>query len=764
MPSRWARSIPASAAGVLKIAMTMGMTDFLKDLNTRQREAVTATEGRIRVVAGAGTGKTKALTCRYAYLVNVLGIDPANILCLTFTNKAAAEMRRRISAMVMSGDYNDFVCTIDGFCVKLLRRDIYRVGFPKNFRILDEEDSKDVAKACMDTLGIKRTEKTVKDFLKTIHETKALNDYIDTYMLPTSDRSEGMLSSPVGCYMSAQLKDYALDFDDIENFAKYLLDNFPEVRAYWQEQLNYIMVDEAQDCNSDNWEIIEKLAAKHHNLFIVGDPDQCIYEWRGAKPDRFVNFAADKNIVLDENYRSTPNVLDVANSIISKNFNRIPKELFTRKPEGVKVLHFHAKTEKEEARWIVDKIRELSAKGADFSDFAVLYRSSYLSHPIEQEFISAEIPYVVWGGIRFFERKEVKNAIAYLKVIADSSDEISLRRVLNVPSRGLGKQFLSRLEDLSHTSGKSMYDCLSAPEIAKSKGAAEFAGIISRGKELSKELGVSDLMDRVLDMSGLKKLYREDQDEDRLENIDELVRSMRFYEESHKGIEVSLSDYLQDIALYTNADCKKDSNVVRLLTIHQSKGLEFPYVFIIGLSEGIFPSMRTIRDYKKRGEEEERRLMYVAVTRAERVAFLTESEGYNQSTHMNKYPSRFISEIPRQMFVTEGHVGQELWERSRNMRHVIDEERFNEKYTRSGNGLNGKEAGTAAGSGPSDSFADERAQYESQFRIGDKVVHPSFGKGEIIATSKDMSAFTVRFESGAERRIRESFLKPEDLP
>ena len=266
--------------------------EFLNDLNTRQREAVTSTEGRIRVIAGAGTGKTKALTYRYAYIVNELGIDPANILCLTFTNKAAQEMSNRIASFVHSGDYNDFVCTIDGFCVKMLRRDIYRLGFPKDFRILDEEDSKAVAKACMDELGIKRTEKTVKDFLAGISTAKVLNDYIDTYMLPGScppaaaagagaadNAASPAAPTPASCmaaYTRRQMKDYALDFDDIENFAIYLLENFPEVKDYWQGQLNYIMVDEAQDCNADNWEIIEKLAARHHNLFVVGDPDQCI--------------------------------------------------------------------------------------------------------------------------------------------------------------------------------------------------------------------------------------------------------------------------------------------------------------------------------------------------------------------------------------------------------------------------------------------------------------------------------------------------------
>ncbi|MBR2225393.1 MAG: ATP-dependent helicase, partial [Bacteroidales bacterium] len=292
------------------------MTDIFEGLNSRQKEAVTATEGRIRVVAGAGTGKTKALTHRYAYLVNVLGIDPANILCLTFTNKAAAEMRARIAGMVHSGDYNDFVCTIHGFCVKFLRKEIYRIGFPKGFTVLDEEDRKAIAKQTMDEMGLKRTEKTVKQFLDAVSIDKALNGYIPAYMLPGAKITDEMRKgSRLAGYVSRQLKHYALDFDDLINVTKYILDRFQDACEWWQNELNYIMVDEAQDCNLDDWDLVERLALKHRNLFIVGDPDQAIYEWRGARPDLFVQFAADKTVILDENYRSTPKILDVANCV-----------------------------------------------------------------------------------------------------------------------------------------------------------------------------------------------------------------------------------------------------------------------------------------------------------------------------------------------------------------------------------------------------------------------------------------------------------------
>ena len=726
--------------------MTMNWAP-LNDLNSRQAEAVTSTEGRIRVIAGAGTGKTKALTYRYAYLVNVLGIDPANILCLTFTNKAAAEMRQRIATMVHSGDYNDFVCTIDGFCVKFLRKEIHRLGFPKTFSILDEEDCKSLAKQAMDELGLKRTEKTVKEFLGQIAVDKALNDYITTFMLPQAKWTDNMLKSSLGNYIHRQVKEYALDFDDLENFTNYILDRFKDAREYWQNQLNYIMVDEAQDCNLDNWQIIEKLAAGHRNLFVVGDPDQAIYEWRGAKPQRFVQFASDKDVVLDENYRSTPKILNVANSVISYNKNRIPKDLFTRQPEGRAVIHFHAKTESEEMEWVATQIKILLDAGARLGDFAILYRSSWQSRAIEEALMKARIQYAIWGGTRFFERKEIKDCLAYLKLINDKNDDLSFERIANVPSRKLGDKFMTELKQRAKDGDASLFRALEKntdSAALRKPGALEFLGLMNDCTQFASNSLVSDLLDRVLDKSGLKKMYREDQDEDRLENIDQLLQSVKFYESTHEAEENRLSEYLQDIALYTNQDYRKDTPTVKMMTIHQAKGLEFPFVFIIGLSEGIFPNMRTIREYKKNGEEEERRLMYVAITRAQKALFLTESEGFNVSTKMNKYPSRFLTEIKREMFVTEGFMPEDLWKGTRNMMHVLDEETYNP--------------------GEGDDFASERTEYDSPFEVGDVVVHNIFGVGTVVGVNKENTTFEVRFKDGDTRHLRADFLRLQDLP
>ena len=725
------------------------MEDIFEGLNSRQKEAVTSTEGRIRVVAGAGTGKTKALTHRYAYIVNVLGIDPANILCLTFTNKAAAEMRSRIAGMVHSGDYNDFVCTIHGFCVKFLRKEIYRLGFPKSFTVLDEEDCKAIAKEAMDEMGLKRTEKTVKMFLDEIGASKALQGYIGTYMLPGAKISDNQRkTSKMAAYVSRQMKNYALDFDDLLNLTRYILDRFPEALAWWQEALNYIMVDEAQDCNTDDWDLIERLAGGHRNLFIVGDPDQAIYEWRGARPDLFVNFGSDKDIILDENYRSTPKILDVANCVISNNRNRIPKDLFTRKEEGKPVIHFHGKSETEETEWIISQIRTLRERGVKLNDIAILYRSTYLSRALEQALLNAKIDYTIWGGTRFFERREIKDALSYLRLINNQDDDISFRRIINVPSRKIGRKFMDSLEAAAERDGISLYSALQIHISEFDKpGARAFIDVIEDGKQFALGGSISDLLNRVLEGSGLKKAIREDQDEERLENLDELLSSIKFYERSRSEEEVTLSDYLQDIALYTNDDHRKEAPTLKMMTIHQAKGLEFPFVFITGLSEGIFPNLRTIREWKKNGEEEERRLMYVAITRAEKALFLTESEGYNLSTKMNKYPSRFLAEIKREMVVTEGVIPEELWRGTKNLIHVIDEETDPHRPISF-----------------DDDFEEERAAYESPFHIGDTVLHPVFGEGVILSASKDYASFTIEFSSGATRTVRAPYLKLQDLP
>lgn len=776
--------------------------EYYNSLNSRQREAVEATEGRIRVVAGAGSGKTKALTCRYAYLVNVLGVDPANILCLTFTNKAAQEMRQRISKLVASGDYNDFVCTIHGFCVKFLRQEIHRLGYPKSFTILDEEDQKQLAKQVMEELGLNRTVETVGQFLdaagnRKIAEFLQQPNYIDRMMLTdglseTHDKAVDVNTDDENSntekaqdmafvrYLQLQKKTLALDFQDLIFFTIHILKRFPEVCEHWQNEMEYIMLDEAQDCNKSDWTIVETLQGIHHNLFIVGDPDQAIYEWRGAKPKMFIDFKADRTIVLDQNYRSTTPILSVANSVISRNKNRLPKNLFTTRNGGTQVTHFHGRSDEEESKWIAKKIQSL-VDASKYSDFAILYRASYLSRGIEQALVNAGIDYVIWGGVRFFDRAEIKDALSYLRLISQG-DDLSFLRVCNTPSRKVGKVYLSKLKSFADQDNTTLYEALkrhiSARDLYK-ESMVHFIDLIEECRQFVEERlklpvfldehgavistqrrdhVISDVMDMVLDKSGYKQLLREDDDTDRLENLTELLQSIKTYEEAHLQDEVlSIDQYLQDIALYTNMDMdpspaiastntvdgknlqnskdEKKKDKVRLMTIHQAKGLEFPYVFVTGLSEGIFPSMKTLRERKGDGEEEERRLMYVAVTRAEKELFLTESEGFNAASRLSKYPSRFLREIQRSLFVTEGDMDELLWQESGKMVQYL---------------------GLDFSSNP-DAPVSPATVTQDFWSEGTLVRHEVLGEGTIVSYNEARGSYSVAFGNGT-RNIRASFL------
>ena len=663
----------------------------LRGLNERQLEAVKATEGKVRIIAGAGSGKTRVLAYRYAFLVDELGIDPGNILCLTFTNKAAQEMRNRINRLIGADHASDFICTIHSFCVKFLREEIFRLGYPKTFQILDEEDMKAIAKEAHEENGLDRKESTVERFLKNFYKIKSYSggSYIPGFLLP--DAKEDIDPATMqyirnNCQektyelfkstLLRQRKYLSLDFEDLISFTIYILNNFPDVRTKWQKKMNYVMVDEVQDCNNRDWEIYETLSALHGNLFLVGDPDQTIYEWRGAHLEKFVEFKPQTDIIMAQNYRSTSTILDAANSIIENNDLRIPKDLFTQNDTGETITHFHGKDERHESDWISRQILTMKRRGSEFSDFAVLVRSAYLTRSIEQSFMRNKIDYVIWGGVRFFERKEIKDALSYLRLIA-FDDDMSFKRIANVPSRKLGSKSIEIVMLTAEEHGCSLMEALrhlSGTKPFTKDAVHKFIELIDTARTLSKDMSISNLLEYVLANSGLNELYRTDEEEERLENLNELVQSIKTYEHDHKEDEISLETYLQDIALYTNLDNDRSKNHVKVMTIHQSKGLEFPYVFISGLSDGIMPNKRSVRERKKKAMEEERRLMYVAVTRAEKRLFLTESEGYSAQGGFEKVPSRFLREIKENLMVTEGHMDEELWNRAAAFSRSMDAE------------------------------------------------------------------------------------------
>ena len=698
--------------------------DYLEKLNEQQQKAVLAIDGKIKVVAGAGSGKTRVIAHRYAYLVNEIGIDPANILCMTFTNKAAQEMKSRIGQFVHRGNINDFVCTIHGFCVKFLRREIYRIGYPKTFSIIDEEDCKELAKIVLNEYGLDRQKSTIKNFLSDVRQWKKGGGYIGKYLLAETTLTPEDIT-PFVRYILLQQKSYGLDFSDIINMTIYILQEYEDARKYWQDVINYVMVDEVQDCNPDDWLIINTISEKYDNLFIVGDPDQAIYEWRGSAPKYFVEYEADQEIILNMNYRSTPDILNVANSIIKHNKNRIKKDLITTKEPDCLALHYHAVTEKKEAQWIAAQIEKLVESGNAYSDIAILYRASYLSRYIEEALIDKRIQYTVWGGVRFFERKEIKDLLAYLRLIV-YNDDLSLSRIVNVPSRRFGPSSFDKLNNYAKEENSLLFDSLVRHKTEFDNQAIyDFIELIEQCRSLKDTFIISELSNYVLTRSGLKDMYRKDGDEERLENITELMNSIKYYEEVNaEEPDVSIETYLQDIALYTNADYKKDGPTVKLMTIHQAKGLEFPYVFVCGLSEGIFPNHRAIRSRGMEGEEEERRLMYVAVTRAEKALFLTDSEGFNHNTG-SKYPSRFLLEIKKNLIKVEGTIDPSLL---KGTKQLIKDARNN------------------------DTIEDPNG-----FQVGDQVEHRVFGKGVIIDINERTKACKVIFDND-EKKIK--YLNP----
>lgn len=671
------------------------------------------------------------LAHRYAYLVDEVGIDPANILCLTFTNKAAQEMRARIARLTSAAHVNDFVCTVHGFCVKFLREEIHRVGYPKTFQILDEEDMEALAKEVLTENGIKRDEKTVKDLLDEYGKWKFPGRYIPQYLLTSSVVSDDAKKDLKVQLLLKQHRYLALDFDDLIYFTLHILLSNNEVCKSWQRRMNYVMVDEVQDCNTLEWAIFQTLSGMYGNLFVVGDPDQSIYEWRGGRMELFLDFKADKDIILDRNYRSTSTILDAANSIIDNNKLRIKKNLYTLSNPGTIITHFHGKDEQEESDWISAQIKSYVAGGGSQSDIAVLIRASFLSRSIEQSFLRNDIGYVIWGGVRFFERKEIKDALSYLRLVA-LDDDVSFKRIANVPSRKIGDVTMEKISKIAEENHCSMFSALCSLNSAlpkKNDVFDHFISVITKYRKEQEHMPISELLRQLLFESGLWELYRDDTDEGRLENLNELIQSIKLYEDENRENEISPETYLQDIALYTNADYSKDKNQVKVMTIHQAKGLEFPVVFISGLSEGIFPNRRSIRERKKKGMEEERRLMYVAVTRAEKALFLTESEGYTIHGGFSKYPSRFLREIKNNLFVTEGVVTDELWAHADAFKNQLD-----------------LEVNATVGHG-----------YE-EIEEGSKVSHAHFGKGTVTSMYDDGQFCEVDFEGTGMRFIRKDKL------
>ena len=708
-----------------------GIEKLKENLNEQQLEAVTETEGFVRVIAGAGSGKTKALTQRYAYIVEALGINSSNILCVTFTNKASQEMRKRVKRLVGENSDLSYITTYHGFCVRVLREDINKIKYPKNFIIMDVEDQKTVLRQVYNELGLTSKVFTFKQVLRYISKQKTSQEYLQYILESKKKETDNEIEKVFIRYLEKQQRNFALDFDDLLNFALYIFVNNPDVLEKWQKRLHYIQVDETQDSSQKQFMLIEMLSQFHKNLFVVGDPDQTIYEWRGAKPEILVDFdkqfTDSKTIIMNQNYRSTPNILSLGNHIIKNNKIRVDKDMFTQNPEGVEVVHFHGENDYEEGLWVANEIKRLvNDENCKYSDFAILYRANHISRSIEQSLIRENIPYSVFGGIRFFERKEIKDVLAYLRLI-EFEDDFSFLRVVNTPSRGLGKKFIENVAKIAEKESISLYSALQQNITQKDlsrKGAIEFIELIEKYKKSKVDLIISDLVKEIMDESGLSAYYRTDGDTDRLDNIKELQNSIILLETQDEE-PINLTEYLQEIALYTDMDIEDDRNDrVKLMTIHTSKGLEFPYVFLCGFTEGVLPSAMSIKERRAKALEEERRLTYVAITRAEKAFYMTESEGYNFSTGLNKYPSRFLFEISDNYFVRKGELSQE----------IINEAKEQLKLDAS------------------------RQLIQKKFNVGDLVNHLIWKQGKVIEVNEEKGEYQIEFvETGKTKPINFEF-------
>ncbi|MDX1365449.1 MAG: 3'-5' exonuclease [Arenibacter latericius] len=702
-----------------------------ENLNEQQLEAVTETEGYVRVIAGAGSGKTKALTQRYAYIVEALGINTSNILCVTFTNKAAQEMRKRVKRLVGVNSDLSYITTYHGFCVRVLREDINKIAYPKNFIIMDVEDQKTVLRQVYAELGLTSKVITFKQVLRYISLQKSSMEYMQYVLESKKHETDNDIEKIFIRYLEKQQRNFALDFDDLINFTLYIFDKHQNTLEKWQKRLHYIQVDETQDSSQKQFILVSLLSNHHKNFFVVGDPDQTIYEWRGAVPEFLVDFDKQfpdsKTIIMNQNYRSTPNILSLGNHIIKNNKIRVDKDMFTENPEGVDVVHFHAQNDYEEGLWVANEIKRLVAdENSKYSDVAVLYRANHISRSIEQSLIRENIPYSVFGGIRFFERKEIKDVLAYLRLI-EFEDDFSFLRVVNTPSRGLGKKFIENVAKIAEKENTSLYtalkDNLSQKDLSR-KGAIEFVELIEKYKKGKTDYIVSDLVKAVMDESGLTSYYRTDGDTDRLDNIKELQNSIILLETQDEE-PINLMEYLQEIALYTDMDIEDESNDrVKLMTIHTSKGLEFPYVFLCGFTEGVLPSAMSIKERRAKAIEEERRLTYVAITRAEKAFYMTESEGYNFSLGTSKYPSRFLFEISDNYYVSKGELSQD----------IIKAAKAQLKLDAT------------------------RQLIQKKFEVGDIVNHQIWKEGKVIAVNEDKGEYQIEFlESGKIKPITFEF-------
>lgn len=711
--------------------------NLLDGLNDRQKEAVLHTEGPLLILAGAGSGKTRVLTHRIAYLIKEKGVFPGNIIAITFTNKAAKEMKERVVNMVGETIKDAWISTFHSACVRILRSNIDKLGYNNNFVIFDSADQQALVSDCLKELNLDDKKYQPRDVLQKISNAKNELEGVEEFL---KNNSTDFYLAPIAevykLYQTKLRQNNALDFDDIIMCTVELFNKHKDVLEYYQNKFKYIFVDEYQDTNKSQYILISRLSEKYKNICVVGDDDQSIYGWRGANIRNILDFEQEfencKVIKLEQNYRSTGNILDAANSIISNNYGRKSKRLWTENGEGSKLLWYTGENEYDEALFICKQIEELRI---DYSKVAVLYRMNAQSRVIEDMFMRQGIPYKIVGGQKFYARKEIKDIIAYLRVIHNPNEDHSVKRIINVPKRGIGEAAVNSFEQRAMERGSSIYQIIAGKDDFVDKRhmskTAEFVELIEDLKRFSLEESVSETIREVLDKSGYIRDLSNSKipnAQSRIENLKEFISvAMEFESESE---DVTLEAFLTHISLITDIDTLEDeAEAVTMITLHSAKGLEFPIVFLVGMEEGIFPTFRSTTMGDDKELEEERRLCYVGITRAQQLLYIVNARSRtlfgNTSSHR---PSRFIEEIPQEL-----------------LQHAIDEE-----YAQTSTDYYNIQSEDIVLDG---------------FRIGDIVEHRKFGIGAITGVEEEDGDYKldIQFQNSGMKRLIAAYAKLKKL-
>lgn len=737
-------------------------------LNEQQREAVYHTEGPLLILAGAGSGKTRVLTHRIAYLMQELGVSPWNILAITFTNKAAGEMRERVDKLAGFGSESIWVSTFHSACVRILRRFIDRLGYENHFTIYDSDDQKTLMKEICKSLNIDTKVYKERMFLSAISSAKDEMVTPDQYEKNAAGDFAIQRTAKVYREYEKQLAaNNALDFDDLLLKTVQLFQTQPDVLEYYQERFHYIMVDEYQDTNTVQFEFISLLASKYRNLCVVGDDDQSIYKFRGANIKNILNFETvyedAKVIKLEQNYRSTGNILNAANAVIRHNAGRKDKTLWTDNGEGQKLKVHQFYTAFDEAEYIAEDIRAEVKGGLPYKGCAVLYRTNAQSRLLEEKFVALGIPYKIVGGVNFYARREIKDLLCYLKTIDNGQDDLAVRRIINVPKRGIGLTTINRVQESASIRGIGFYQALQGLDLIPNIGRAaskldSFVSLIEYFKTRVEEESISKLMEEILEMTAyIETLEAEDKEdaEARIQNIDELLSKIASYEKACEDAEEkpTLSGFLEEVALVADIDSLDESqDYVVLMTLHSAKGLEFPHVYLAGLEEGLFPSSMSIDDQDDL--EEERRLCYVGITRAEQKLTVTCAKQRMVRGEIRfQRTSRFIEEIPPQLIETEDQLFEEertvpLPNSRQHARQAFQQQPFQSQAA----GKSAKQFAVTKGKG-------------LDYAEGDRVSHVKFGEGvvrNITEGGRDYEV-TVDFDSAGVKKMFASFAKLQKL-